>query len=362
MSSSCAVVGCGPGGLALACELSSRGYAVNLLNPTEERIADISKRGAISCEGDLSGVFSVSCATTNPRIALRGVKYVFVVAPGNAHSQLARLCGPHLGGDQVVVLSPGRMFGAVEFSNKLSHSLTRGFPAVGETDTLIHTCRKSSHADVLVLGRKPKVSLAFDTPKSIKYVTECQEILPFFEPAANLLETSLNSVGCILHPVPTILNIGRIESGGEGFKFYGEGITETVAEFVSAVDRERVSIGKQLGVKMVSITEWFERCYRVQGSEIIECLPLIEPYSTIEAPRTIRHRYLLEDVPTGLVPLRSLAMLVGRAVPVTELFIQLAGVALRQDLTRCGRTMESLGFGDFDIDTFRSRFFCGSEN
>ena len=129
-----------------------------------------------------------------------------------------------------------------------------------------------------------------------------------------------------MHPTPVLLNIGAIERGGDGFKHYHEGITPTVARVLEELDKERLMVAGMVGVKAISVRDWLLVAYGAKGSSLHEALRDTEFYRSLKAPNTIRHRYIWEDVPTGLVPIASLGEALGLTCPVTNQMIDLANL------------------------------------
>jgi hypothetical protein len=58
----------------------------------------------------------------------------------------------------------------------------------------------------------------------------------------------LVDLNLIAHPAATLLNVGRIEYSGP-FRLWREGVTPSVAKLIEAVDKERLSVMKALGLK-----------------------------------------------------------------------------------------------------------------
>ena len=65
-------------------------------------------------------------------------------------------------------------------------------------------------------------------------------------------------------------------------------------------------------------------------------------------PPDLRHRYISEDVPFGLVPLAWLGDLAGVSTPISDAMIDLASLANRADYRRKGLSLKRLGLGGLD--------------
>ncbi len=65
-------------------------------------------------------------------------------------------------------------------------------------------------------------------------------------------------------------------------------------------------------------------------------------YRGIDAPQSIHHRYIEEDVPNGLVPLESLGVYLDIPTPVTSTIISVANIVMNCDYRKIGRNFLSL--------------------
>jgi opine dehydrogenase len=149
--------------------------------------------------------------------------------------------------------------------------------------------------------------------------------------------TSFSNVGMILHCAPVLMNIGWIESDKVDFKYYYDGISKSIAHFLEKMDYERLEIASLLGFSIESVREWLCKTYNSFGSDLYSCLRTTEAYREIDAPPTIHTRYLLEDVPNGLVPLEYLASNLSIKTPSISTIIDLASSVLDIDFRKNGR-------------------------
>ena len=149
--------------------------------------------------------------------------------------------------------------------------------------------------------------------------------------------TSLANVGMILHCSPVLMNIGWIESEKVDFKYYYDGISKSIAHFIEKVDAERVAVGKTLGYNIETTVNWLRRTYLVEGEDLYECIRNNVAYREIDAPPTIKTRYILEDVPNGLVPVEHLGQVLGVSTPNCSTIINLASSVYDIDFRNEGR-------------------------
>ncbi|GAH76920.1 unnamed protein product, partial [marine sediment metagenome] len=66
--------------------------------------------------------------TNDIKLALEGAELIMIVTPANAHAKIAKDCAPHLKGNQVVILNPGRTGGALEFDKVLIEKKIKNKP------------------------------------------------------------------------------------------------------------------------------------------------------------------------------------------------------------------------------------------
>jgi len=338
-----AVIGAGNVGRAMAAHLSLMGYEVNLYNRSEEKIASLIRIGKIKIFGAITGFGEPNLITSNIEMAIADVNVIMVTIPASGHKDIAEAIAPYLKDGQIVILNPGRTFGSLEFNKTLKNLNGSADITVSETQTIIYTTRYYEK-EVEVFALKNRVSLAaFPAYKTKNVIHVLDGVYPQLVPEINILKTGLDNVGAILHPTPTLLNVGWIESPKTAFKYYYEAITPTLAGFLETMDSERISVAEALGIKAISTKDWLYETYGAKGNNLYEALQNNESYRTIDAPTTIQHRYIFEDVPTGLVPIASLGNMLGIPTPTINLVIDLAVKLTGIDFRKTGRTVENLG-------------------
>lgn len=326
----------------MAAHLSLTGRKVNLFSRSIQRARELT-RNVLRVKGVIRGEVHLNLITSEIDTAIRDSSLVIVAVPGHLHQSIANIISGHLTDGQTILLCPGRMLGAIEFSRILQVRGCRAEVILAECHTVPHTCRNKSSEVVDILAVKSNVLMAaFPSDNTAQLADDLNRLLPVFKPAAHILETGLNSVGAILHPLPMLMNLGWIESPVSRFTYYYQGITPSVAKVMEMLDEERIAIGAKLGVRMISLREWLREAYGSTGGSLLEAIRNTRPYSVIEAPETVQHRYFLEDVPTGLVPLASLGDLAGVDTPFIDAVINQASEVCGIDFRLNGRTMQHL--------------------
>lgn len=338
-----AVIGAGNGGQSMAAHLTLLGFPVGLWDVEPEKVQALRARGAIALSGAVEGEAPLSLVTGDMAEVLHGAAVVMVVVPTVYHGSVAKSMAPHLRNGQVVVLNPGATGGALEVRTTLRESGCRAEVIVAETDTLLYACRSPKPGEAVIHGIKHHVGVAaLPARASGDVAATLNSAFPQFVPASSVLQTSLTNMNAMMHPAPTLLNAGRIESRA-AFEYYGEGVTPSVARVVEAIDGERLAIAEALGVRVPSLIEWYTAGYGTRGASVYDSVQQVRGYDGIKGPATLQTRYLFEDIPTGLVPLSALGKALGVPTPTMRAVIDLGNTLLGRDFRREGRSLAKLG-------------------
>ena len=338
-----AVLGAGNGGQAMAAYLALKGAKVNLYNRSPDRYAAIKEIGGIKLSGLCNGFGKLNTVTNRIELAIQDTDLIMVVTPAVAHRFLARKMAPYLRDGQVIILNPGRTGGALEFYNELLKHNCQADIAIAETQTFLFASRIIGPAEARIYGIKEKVFIAsFPSKKIWDFIDDIQEFLPQFIPVENVLKTSLDNIGAIFHPAPTLLNMAWIESP-EDFHFYQQGISPSICRILEKMDQERMEVAYAFGIDPLSAKEWLRLSYGIKGRTLYELIQNNKQYKGILAPGTINYRYVFEDVPMSLVPIASLARVCKVETPTIDMVIDLANIVYQKDFRAEGRTVKTLG-------------------
>ncbi len=339
------VIGAGNSGMAMAAHLSNEGNQVILWNRSLATISRLKENPRIRCEGIINGYIPINKVTNDINLALFDPDVVLITTPADSHRDLAELIAKNIVKSTVIVLNPGRTFGALEFRNVYQKYNQIYEQVIAETQTIIYTCRKTDADAVNIIAFKNAVLIAsLDNESNNNVIHKLPECLRgFLKPAQSMIQTSIGNVGMILHCAPLLLNAGWTESEYNIYKYYYEGITTTIGSLIEKIDWERVAVSETLGSKVESTKEWLIRTYNTFGNDLYECIQNNEAYKTIDAPLTLKHRYIFEDVPCGLVPLEAIGLRMGLKMEYTTLVIDLACKLLDFDFRKSGRNLENLG-------------------
>ncbi len=351
-----AVLGAGAGGQALAATLTHAGHEVRLWNRSEATLDAIRARRRIAVEGAVAVEACPAVLSSDIADVVRGADVVFVVVPAHAHLALAEALAALVTPSQAVVLNPGRTGGALGFAVTLERNGCGALPAIAETQSLLYTCRLREPGSVDLLAVK-KVNVMACLPAHMG-ATVVGQLSPIYAGVTlrdSTLDTGLENMGAILHPAPVLLNTGWIESRDKFFSHYYHGISKSIACLLERMDEERLAIADAFDISVRSLKQWHEDVYGCIGDTLFETLRLNSSYASIDAPYGLNHRYIFEDVPTGLVPLSELAKVVKVSTPLIDLIISLANQMTNTDFRRDGRNLHVLGLeGKAVAETKRS--------
>lgn len=327
------------------------GHSVCLYNRTEYKLASIASQKSILLNEAIQGIGYLQQVTSTLSEAIMHAELIMVTTTADAHRELAKKMALLVRDGQIIILNPGRTLGAVEFAVAI-RKLTDKRLYIAEAQSLIYACRAELPGQVRVIGVKERVLLAAYPHNDTDHVlSTVNAVYPCFIKAGSVLETSLENIGAVLHPSVILFNAASIERG-QGFYFYND-LTPAVADFLEKIDNERLQIGKAFGFNLRPLAEWISFAYSdITGDTLYEKIKNNPAYYKILAPQSLHSRLLLEDIPTGILPLVELGHLAGVKTPLMESVLNIAQALLKIDFRKEGRTLQNLGISDTSINGF----------
>ena len=102
-----------------------------------------------------------------------------------------------------------------------------------------------------------------------------------------------------------------------------------------------------------SLADWFGRVYGVREATLVETCQRLTfnsdgPYQATGTPKSLDHKFITEDVPTGLIPMSALGAAAGVGTPAIDALVELARSMTGKDFAADARTLERLGLSDMD--------------
>jgi opine dehydrogenase len=253
MIRSIGILGAGHGGYAAAADLTRLGFDVVLQSRNPARLDPIRERGGIEMHGVHDGFVPVKRLTLSVAEAVAGCDLIMLVVPSPAVGDYARELAPLMTPQHTVLINPGHTGGGLHFVNALRQAGYHGDVRTAETVTLTYICRSTAPATVSLYSYTKSLAFAAFPGRHAQALFETiRQIYPQLELATSVLETALTNINATFHPPGMLMNAGWIEHSRGEFLFYHEGITESVARVIAAIDRERMAVAEALDVAWCS--------------------------------------------------------------------------------------------------------------
>ncbi len=348
------VLGGGNSALTMAADLALNGASVTLFDYPEfgsrleviRQSRRIEKYGSSSTKG-LTGIAELARVTTDMKEAIEGAELIVLAVPAYAHMHFFEAMAEFLSAGQTVLISPGS-WGAMRLYNLLRQKRRGAGIKVAETDICTHICRAGESFlgpdKVRVILERARIRVAAIP------ATETEAVLALLRPfypqmvaGTSVIETSLRNDNIVGHGPLMLLNAGWLEHTAGQFMIYRDGLTPSVARAVDAVRTERERVIGALGFPTVALPAPGETHSRYSTAQWVH-----DPCEV--GPPDLKHRYLSEDVPYGLVPLRNLGRALDIAMPAVDAIIALSGIVNEVDYSSSGLTLEKLGLAQMPID------------
>lgn len=348
-----AVCGGGRGGTAIAADLTLMGCTVNLfeLPKLSRSIEPLIQRGGVELTGDTqsgkTGFAKLNKITSDAAEAIGGVELIFLPVPAFGHQAFFQAIAPHLEPGQSIVVNTG-YWACLRFAPMLKKLgifdritlaeamiLPYASNVIGPAQTHIHRTKQQ----FIALAAFPAVK----TDAILKLV---QRVYPQHQKVPNVLWTSMGNLNTPIHAPFTIPIAGmlfdRFTDGHQGgCKFYGEA-TSPGAKLVAAYDRERLAIGKALGVELQTEEELMFRLYGYKGKDLAEAMRKSE-HADMFTDVNFHHGLILEDLRYFYVSLAQLGEQLGIPTPVTQSIVTVMSTMVGIDYRDGATTLADIG-------------------
>lgn len=342
MEKAIAIIGAGNGGQAFAGYLSLHGREVKIFDVVQQTVDHLNELGGVTLSGnsDVCGFGKIKMASTDIGAVMEGCELILVVLPSIYHKFMAQKMAPYLKDGQIVVLNPNASLGPVEFKNTLKECGCNADIILAGTSTLLFACRAVEVGKVEVAGQKSSLSAATYPSKYNQLAADkFVDILPQFCFGDDIIRVSLDNLNAMMHPAPTILYTAKIEHQ-EDFEYYLD-FTPSQGALVEALDKERMMLADAYGLKIRTIMDEYKHLYVTKGNNVHEVVINCEGYHGIKGQKTLRTRYLMEDIPYSLVALQSMGKIANVPTPCIDAVITVAR-SIIHDMDE-GRTVKNLG-------------------
>ena len=105
-----------------------------------------------------------------------------------------------------------------------------------------------------------------------------------------------------------------------------------------------------MGAVVPTLEDWFDRVYGVREASLVETCRRLTfntdgPYQATGTPSSLDHKFITEDVPTGLIPMSALGAEAGVPTPTIDALISIVQTMTGKDFAAEARTLARLGLG-----------------
>jgi opine dehydrogenase len=348
-----AVLGGGNGSFAAAGDFALQGHEVRLWRRDAEAVAAHRAAGSTIHVKDSRGRHEARLAlvTTDIAAAVRDAALILCPAPAFAQPDIARVLAPHLVEGQVVYLPPAT-FGSFIFAKAAHDAGNRARVAFAETGTLPWLARKHGPFEVAITVRAKHLPTGvFPQSASETALKVIADAFPggVITSCGDALSGALMNAGPIIHPPLIVMNAGPIEHF-ERWDIHKEGTQPAIRRVTDALDAERIAIREALGygAPHFPLADHYAR----EGAEWMYGRGshdrLTDSGDWRETLVLREHRYMREDLRTGLSFLTSVARLAGVPTPLATAFLAIGGAICGEDFLSGGRTLDGLGLAGVD--------------
>jgi opine dehydrogenase len=352
-----AVLGGGNGAQTMAADLSLKGYEVAMCEAPEfkEGIEGILDRQAIELI-DAWGkkhTVRINTVTTDFQEALKGASHIMIAVPAFASASFFRRIIPFLEYGQTIIKWSAN-FSALQFAALLKEQEIKKDIILAEAHTLPWGCRLVEPGTAQIMVWAVKLMLAtLPARHAERVIKEVEPLYPVVR-GENVLATTLNNLNPIVHPVGTVMNAGWVDTAGKDFYLYRDGSTLSVARGIKRVFEEVSQVAGAMGVTMLDYPEQdFWKKSTIMSTYFRAVFDMEGMVNKISGPESVKSRYITEDVPYGLVPIRKFAQQYDISTPLIDAVIEFGSVINQTDYMKEGISLEELGIAGLSKDDLK---------
>lgn len=349
------IAGAGAIAMGYAALLLKRRHEASVWSPSGKRTADLLGGEPLKVSGAIEGEFRPEVCQSANELALADV--IVLALPAYGQRLVIDALVPHLEARHTVIMSGHLSFAALYLSKRLAE---RGLqiPIVVWNTTAL-TCKAQSFTEVRIGALRKMVSIAvLPVEVSSRALDVCADLFgERFTLRDDLLTVTLSNLNPQSHLAIALCNLTRMERA-EAWR-QRENITETVGRFIEALDRERLALANAFGKKVTTVFDHYRNSLGLTGVSIAEMsAQQVEQGADVAGPNTIDSRYVLEDVPFGLVPLLYLAEMTGVDMPLHRGGVAILSACYGRDFSADNDLLPSIAAADFSqmLTAYKSTF------
>jgi opine dehydrogenase len=355
--------------MTMAVDLGLKGFKVNLFDFPEYdmNLKIVEEKGRIEAHGNLEGVVEPEVITTNMGEAIEGADAIFMTIRAYGAERFTLEAAKYMEPGQVI-MNWSSYLAALRTYRKFKEIAPKG-TVLGEGAILPYFIKPTGPAVLNVFGVKAHLwAAAMPARKTPQLMKAVKPFFPNCEPGSSVLYTSLTNPNLQVHVPPALLNTGLWEKTGGDLEFYGTLMTPKVAHVMDLIDKERMAVGKAVGIELIPKPEVLKMEYGQYG---VTGETMYEVYSSFASHRSWRPGLSLddfaaktafgEDILYGFVFISSLGRQFNVPTPAIDTMVSLAELVLERKLWSNGVTSESLGMDGYSKEQITEYIINGYE-
>lgn len=335
------ILGAGAIAYGLAAYLAESGHSPMLWSPSGQRTKALAAGELLHATGDLEAAVPVRIAK-DCKDAVTNADVVLIALPAYGHKMVMDAAVPHLKDGIPVIISSHSSFGALYLSKQLAERKV-SLPIIVWGTTLL-TGRQLGPTNVHVATVRRKLDVA-----TLPFVFEdegyelCTTLFGNrFVRRDGMLAIALSNLNPQNHLGIALLNLTRMEKA-EQWSQAGN-VTPAVGRFIEALDAERLAIAAHFGVAVRTVREHFSLSFHVPPGSVSEMNREMDRQGRGGfGPTTVESRYILEDVPFGLLPTVLVGKITGNPAILHDSGVSILSAAYGRDLKADNDILPALG-------------------
>ena len=350
-----AVLGGGNGSMAAALDLTEQGHTVRLWRRNTAAQDALKSRNNTLNLKDFQGErpVRIDVVTSDIAEAVSGAALIVCPTPATAQADIAHMLAPHLTDGQVVFLPPGS-FGSWMMAHIVWQEGNHSDISWAEAGTLPYLTRMHGADTVAITNRATRLPTGVFPYKSVGHAHQViGAAYPSVEPADDALSGALMNAGPIIHPPLILMNAGPIEHF-EHWDIHNEGTQPSIRRVTTRLDGERMALREALGygAPHFPLADHYNTSDWMYGNAAHD--KLTDSGDWRENLVLTEHRYMREDVATGLAFLVSVADWAGVAAPTATGLLAVGSAVCDDDFRASGRTLEHFGLSELSQEQLQT--------
>ncbi|OSQ37400.1 NAD/NADP octopine/nopaline dehydrogenase family protein [Thalassospira mesophila] len=324
--------------------LTQRGMTPEMWSPSGKSAQLVPADAPLTVSGAIEGSFNLAYCTSANELAQNDI--IILALPANGHRMVLDVIIPCLEARHTLIMSGHLSFAALYLSKKLAEREVQ-IPIVVWSTTAL-TAKSPHVATELRIGAlRSNVDMAVIPAEGGEQAKDlCVALFgDRFTLQDDLLTIALSNLNPQSHLAIALCNLTRIEKGELWHQ--NTNMTDKVGNFLEALDGERLAIAKAFGKQMRSQLENFCLASGLKPKSTSDLYQMQVARGTDPiGPKDITTRYVLEDVPFGLVPTLYLARLAGVDAPLHQAGAAILAACYKRDFKQDNNLLDVLAIND----------------